>query len=192
MKNVRTHKAARDLTLDFFDRDPDTVAQDLIGAHVFVRGVGGKIVETESYDASDPASHSFRGPTAANTAMFGPPAHAYIYRSYGLHWCLNFVCRPGSAVLIRALEPTRGVQKMIVRRQTDKLKALCAGPGRLCMALAVDRALNGAYLLAPPFRLTPKAESIPLIKGPRIGITKAAAAIRRYGERSSPFLSRRF
>lgn len=160
--------------LDFFDREADFVAQDLIGAYLYVRGVGGKIVETESYDARDPASHSFRGPTKANAAMFGPHGHAYIDRSYGLHWCLNFVCRPGSAVLIRALEPTRGIQNMIHRRKTENAHALCAGPGKLCGALAIDGDLNGASLAAWPFRLRAKPAHACLVKGPRIGITKGS------------------
>ena len=177
-----------------FGQEIDALARALIGATLCVEGVGGRIVETEAYDAEDPASHSFSGPTRRNTAMFGPPGRAYVYRIYGAHWCLNVVGgpRPGAAVLIRALEPTDGIARMRERRGVDDLRRLCAGPGRLCQALAVGSAHDGRPLDAPPFSLQLAVSTPPLAVGPRIGLTKAADAPRRYGWRGSPFLSRPF
>ena len=177
----------------FFDRDADVVARALIGAPLTFSGVGGIIVETESYDPADPASHSFgERITARNCIMFGPPARAYVYRSYGIHWCLNFVCRSASAVLIRALEPRFGIARMKSRRGTDEIAKLCSGPGKLCEALGITAAENGSSLLRPPFRLLQTEVIAAVSVGPRIGITKAARAQRRYGLAGSPFLSRRF
>jgi DNA-3-methyladenine glycosylase len=177
----------------YFARHADIVAVSLIGAVVLVNGVGGRIVETESYDPDDPASHSYLyKKTARNAVMFERPGLAYVYRSYGLHWCLNFVCRGGSAVLIRALEPIEGLGTMKRRRGVQEVRALCAGPGRLCEALAVDASLNGASLLAEPFALYRRRREVEIASGPRIGITKAREALRRFGEKDSPFLSRRF
>jgi DNA-3-methyladenine glycosylase len=127
----------------FFDRSAPTVAADLVGAAFHIAGVGGVIVETEAYTDEDPASHSYKGQTPRNRAMFGLPASVYVYRSYGIHWCLNFVCRAGSAVLIRALQPTTGLELMQQRRRLDNPFLLCSGPGRLCQALAVTGDLNG-------------------------------------------------
>lgn len=143
----------------FLLRPVPLVARDLIGATLLVDGVGGFVVETEAYDRHDPASHSAAGPTARNAAMFGPPGRAYVYRSYGLHWCLNLVCgeSPGAAVLIRAIEPRHGLPEMRERRGPVADRLLCSGPGRLCQALGVDRALDGARLDAPPFLLLPPA-----------------------------------
>src|SRR5688572_19349137 len=131
-------------TSPFFLGDAPTVARNLVGALLVNDGVGGVIVETEAYDAMDPASHSFGGPKVRNRVMFGPPGHIYVYRSYGLHWCLNIVCGAGgAAVLVRAVEPTIGIEEMCCRRGTDDVFKLCAGPGRLCQALGVTGEVNG-------------------------------------------------
>lgn len=176
----------------FFERDAVTVARDLIGVEVLIDGGGGPIVETEAYDVRDPASHSFGGPTRRNAVLFGPPGHAYIYRIYGLHWCMNFVCAPISAVLIRAIEPRQGLAAMALRRGTGDPRQLCSGPGKLCQALAVDRALDGAPLDAPPFELRPADAPRAVAVGPRIGITRAVDTPWRFGEANSRFLSKPF
>ena len=180
---------------DFFLRDVAEVAADLIGVHLDVDGVGGVIVEVEAYDQADPASHSHRGQTRRNGAMFGPPGRAYVYRSYGVHWCLNFVCGPqgaGSAVLIRALAPGWGLDAMRARRGVTDPGQLCAGPGRLCQALAITGAHDGLRLDQPPFRLEPRQQAGAIVVGPRIGITKAADQPWRFGAAGSRFLSRPF
>ena len=171
------------------------VARELIGASVFVDGVGGRIVETEAYDETDPASHSYAGHTARNAAMFGPPGRAYVYRSYGIHWCLNFVCMPaghGAGVLLRALEPTHGLALMRERRGVDDVRLLCSGPGRLCQALGVTHALNGERLDRKPFRIVPRPEDAlrRVASGARIGISKAQDLPWRYVLHGSRFLSR--
>ncbi|HET7796093.1 MAG TPA: DNA-3-methyladenine glycosylase [Rhizobacter sp.] len=173
----------------------DEVARALIGAHVYVDGVGGRIVETEAYDRDDPASHSFSGPTERNGVMFGPPGRVYVYRSYGMHWCLNFVCREeghGAAVLIRAIEPLQGLDVMRERRGIEDERLLCAGPGRLAQALGVTRDLNGHRLDRKPFDLRPRDESLPVVAGPRIGISKAVELPWRFGLAGSRFLSKPF
>ncbi|MDP9096411.1 MAG: DNA-3-methyladenine glycosylase [Pseudomonadota bacterium] len=176
-----------------FDRPAPELASALIGVTLLVEHVGGVIVETEAYDHLDPASHSVRGPAPRNGAMFGPPAHAYIYRSYGIHWCLNLVCgpQPGSAVLIRALRPTAGLEIMRTRRGLDPERLLCSGPGRLCQALGITAVLDGQSLFAPPFQLLPGMPA-DVIAGPRIGLTRAVSTPWRFGQRGSPFLSRPF
>lgn len=178
----------------FWTRHPAEVAPDLIGWSVFVNGVGGRIVETEAYHHEDPASHSFSGPRPRNAVMFGPPAHVYVYRSYGMHWCMNFVCwagDPGGAVLIRALEPTAGFEIMADRRGLSDPRTLCSGPGKLCQALGITREHDGAALGKPPFEMRPGPAAGVLV-GPRIGITKAAEVPWRFGEAGSAFLSRPF
>ena len=177
----------------FFARDVDVVARALLGVVLTFRGVGGRIVETESYDPTDPASHSYgERRTPRNAIMFGPAGHAYVYRIYGMYWCLNFTCGHGSAVLIRALEPTAGLARMRVRRGTGDGALLCAGPGRLCQALDITGADNGRALTAPPFLLTRDGRRSAIVTGVRIGLTKGAEAPRRYGLKHSAFLSKRF
>ncbi|MFC3073289.1 DNA-3-methyladenine glycosylase [Shinella pollutisoli] len=175
---------------DFFRRDVVAVAVDLLGVRLLVDGVGGVIVETEAYRKDDEASHSYRGPTAANAAMFGDPARAYVYRSYGMHWCLNFVCEPGSAVLIRALEPTDGLEAMAARRPAAPPRRLCAGPGNLCKALGVTGGMNGLPVLRPPFLLERPAQAPASVSGCRIGISKAADRPWRFAVEGSAYLSK--
>jgi DNA-3-methyladenine glycosylase len=178
----------------FFDRDVDVVARELIGTNFVVDGVGGVIVETESYDASDPASHSFGMRRAEWTAsMFGPPGHIHVYKVYGLHWCLNFVCRVASAVLIRAIVPRFGIERMIERRGTTNLELLCSGPGRLCEALAITKSLDGASLVRAPLSLAvDPAQQPQIVRGIRIGLSKGREAERRFGLKDSIFLSKKF
>ena len=185
----------RRLTRAFFSRSVHKVAPDLIGATLLFNGVGGRIVELEAYDHTDPAAHSYRGPTSRNAVMFGPPGYAYVYRSYGIHWCLNLVCEPkgsASAVLIRALEPTVGLPVMRRRRGVRDERLLCAGPGRLCEALGITDAQYGLALDKPPFELFARSESVDVVAGVRIGITKAVALPWRYGLKGSRFLSKPF
>jgi DNA-3-methyladenine glycosylase len=177
----------------FFARDVHEVAEELIGATFLFDGVGGTIVELEAYHHEDPAAHGYRGRTARNATMFGPPGHAYVYRSYGIHWCVNFVCEAegvADAVLIRALEPTDGVAEMQRRRGLDDERLLCAGPGRLCQALGIAGDHDGLPLDRPPFRLEPREEAPEIVRGQRIGITRAAELPWRYGLAGSRFLSR--
>jgi DNA-3-methyladenine glycosylase len=186
---------AERLTRSFFNRSVHEVAPDLIGATLLVRGVGGRLVEVEAYHHTDPAAHSFRGPTERNAVMFGPPGYAYVYRSYGIHWCLNFVCEPkgsAAAVLIRALEPTAGLPLMRRRRGTSVERLLCSGPGRLTEALGITHRHNGFALDAPPFELLARQGDVEVVSGPRIGITKAVDLPWRYGEKGSRFLSKPF
>jgi DNA-3-methyladenine glycosylase len=185
----------RRLHQDFFARSVHEVAPDLIGATLLFKGTGGIIVEVEAYHHTDPAAHSYRGRTERNAVMFGAPGFAYVYRSYGIHWCLNFVCeREGSAsaVLIRAIEPTEGISAMQRRRGMKDLRALCSGPGKICEALGITRAHNALALDAPPFQLFARAGPAKIIKGVRIGITKAAENPWRYGLKDSKLLSKPF
>lgn len=170
------------------------LAQALIGATLLVDGVGGLIVETEAYDRPDPASHSYRGPTSRNAAMFGPPGHAYVYRSYGMHWCLNLVGGPdqGAAVLLRALRPLHGLDAMRTRRGAVSDRLLCAGPGRLCQALGVTVALDGLPLDRLPFHLLARTAACAVVAGPRIGISRAKDTPWRFGLQGSRYLSRPF
>ncbi|MFL6799255.1 MAG: DNA-3-methyladenine glycosylase [Xanthobacteraceae bacterium] len=186
---------ARQLRASFFARSVHAVAPDLIGATLLVSGVGGIIVEVEAYHQSDPAAHSFRGPTERNAVMFGPPGYAYVYRSYGIHWCLNFVCEPAgaaSAVLVRALAPTHRIATMRRRRGGAENRLLCAGPGRLCQALSITHAHNGLPLTRPPFQLLARSETVEIAVGARIGISQAVDRPWRYGLKGSPFLSKPF
>jgi DNA-3-methyladenine glycosylase len=166
------------------------VAPELIGMTLLFDGVGGRIVEVEAYDEADPASHSFSGPTPRNRVMFGPPGHAYVYKIYGIHFCLNFVCKPGSAVLIRALEPVQGIEAMLARRGAMPDKNLCSGPGKLAQALGIDLAQNGLALDTPPFAVKPAEETHDIGTGPRIGITKGVDTPWRFVKAGSPFLSK--
>jgi DNA-3-methyladenine glycosylase len=178
--------------MSFLDREAALVGPALLGAKLLVDGVGGLIVETEAYHPDDPASHSFRGPTPRNGAMFAGPPRVYVYRSYGIHWCLNIVCGGASAVLIRALEPTDGIHIMRRRRGLEDLRALCSGPGKLCAALGVTGTLDGHHLDAPPFTLILPRRPAVLSIGKRIGITKAPDVPWRFGIAGSRFLSKPF
>jgi DNA-3-methyladenine glycosylase len=181
------------LSTAFFARSVHDVAPDLIGVTLLVDGVGGPIVEVEAYDPTDPASHAYRGPTPRNAAMFGPPGHAYVYRSYGIHWCLNLVCEEegtAAAVLLRALEPTYGVQRMRERRRLDEPRLLAAGPGRLCEALGVTGEHDGRALDRPPFVLLARTDEPEIAVAPRIGITRGADQPWRYLLKGSRYLSR--
>jgi DNA-3-methyladenine glycosylase len=181
------------LRRSFFARSVHEVAPDLIGVTLLVDGVGGRIVEVEAYDQEDPASHAYRGRTTRNAAMFGPSGHAYVYRSYGIHWCLNLVCGDEGvpeAALIRALEPTHGIDAQRRRRGKDDLRALCSGPGKLCQALAITGEHDGLPLDRTPFRLEPRTETPEIVAAPRIGITRAKELSWRYLEAGSPYVSR--
>jgi len=180
----------------YFERSVHEVARDLIGSRLAIGEAAGVIVETEAYEASDPACHAYIGRTARNEVLFGPPGHAYVYLSYGIHSLLNFVTEPegsASAVLIRALEPTDGIELMKERRRQDRIEALCSGPGKLTEALGAGLELNGADLFTPPFELSEPAgrwSDLDVVTGPRIGITKAAELPWRYSVRGSRYVSR--
>jgi DNA-3-methyladenine glycosylase len=181
---------------EFFARSVHEVAPDLIGVTLLFDGVGGRIVEVEAYDHEDPASHAYGGRrTPRNASMFGPPGRAYVYRSYGIHWCLNLVCGDEGvpeAVLVRALEPTKGIGAQRERRGVEDVRALCSGPGKLCEALGVTIRHNGLALDRPPFELRAREGKPEIAIGPRIGITKAVDHPWRYGLKGSRFVSKRF
>ncbi|MEX2126846.1 MAG: DNA-3-methyladenine glycosylase [Xanthobacteraceae bacterium] len=185
----------RRLGRDFFARSVHEVAPELIGATLLCKGVGGIIVELEAYHHTDPAAHSYRGPTKRNAVMFGPPGFAYVYRSYGIHWCVNFVCEAegsASAVLIRAVEPTEGLAAMRRRRGVREERLLCSGPGRVCRALGITRVHNALPLDKAPFELRARVENLEIVAGPRIGITKSVEHPWRFGLAGSRFLSKPF
>ena len=190
-----TPRLGKPLKRSFFARGVLEVAPDLIGATLLLDGVGGIIVEVEAYHHTDPAAHSFRGPTPRNLVMFGPAGFVYVYRSYGIHWCVNFVCEKegsASAVLIRALEPTHGLAAMRRRRGLSDERALCSGPGKLTEALGITHAHNGLALDAPPIALHARTKKPDIVAGARIGITKAVELPWRYGLKGSKFLSKGF
>jgi DNA-3-methyladenine glycosylase len=179
----------------FFARSVHAIAPELIGATLLYRGVGGIIVEVEAYHHTEPAAHSFRGPTPRNAVMFGPPGYAYVYRSYGIHWCVNFVCEPAgsaAAVLIRALQPTHGLATMRRRRGIAAERLLCSGPGRLCQALGITGADNGLALEPSVFELRAAPSPPEIVVGPRIGISVAVELPWRYGLKASRYLSKPF
>jgi DNA-3-methyladenine glycosylase len=181
---------------DFFERSVHDVARDLVGCELRVDGVGGVIVEVEAYERDDPACHAYVGLTPRTATLFGPPGRAYVYLSYGIHSCLNFVCEPegrAAAVLIRALEPRWGIEEMRRRRGREALRDLCSGPGKLTEALGIGLDLDRAPLDEPPFEVHSPADEWAGVEvgcGPRIGITRAAELPWRFGARDSRFLSR--
>lgn len=188
-------RLGKPLKRSFFARGVLEVAPDLIGATLLVDGVGGIIVEVEAYHHSEPAAHSFNGPTPRNQVMFGPPGFSYVYRSYGIHWCVNFVCEKtgeASAVLIRALEPTHGIPAMRRRRGLHDERSLCSGPGKLCEALGITIAHSELPLDVPPYALHARVGKVEVVTGLRIGITKAVDLPWRYGLKGSKFVSKRF
>jgi DNA-3-methyladenine glycosylase len=188
-------KLGKPIKRAFFARSVHEVAPDLIGATMLVNGVGGIIVELEAYHHTEPAAHSYNGPTPRNLVMFGPPGFIYVYRSYGIHWCINFVCEKAgsaSAVLIRALQPTHGIPAMQRRRGLQDERSLCSGPGKLTEALAITHALNGLPLDSPPVALFARPRKVDVVTGLRIGLTKAVDLPWRYGLKDSKFVSKRF
>ena len=192
--------ALQKLPRSFYDRDTVTVARELLGKWMVRRIDGeeriGRIVEVEAYlGPLDLAAHSSKGRTARTEVMFGPPGRAYVYRSYGIHWCVNFVCEAegsASAVLIRALEPTHGVDAMRARRGLEDVRTLCSGPGKLTQALGISIAANALPLDAAPFAIHRRLAEPDIVTGPRIGIPKAADYPGRFGLRGSRFLSKPF
>jgi DNA-3-methyladenine glycosylase len=188
-------RLGKPLKRSFFGRSVHEVAPDLIGTTLLFNGVGGLIVEVEAYHHTEPAAHSYRGPTPRNQVMFGPPGFVYVYRSYGIHWCVNFVCEAegsASAVLIRALEPTHGIATMRRRRHLKEVHALCSGPGKLTEALGITIEHNALPLDQAPFSLHARVGSVEIAAGVRIGLTKAIDLPWRYGVKGSRFLSKPF
>lgn len=181
------------LTSDPFGQDIVSLARWLVGAKLLVRGVGGTVIETEAYGRDDPASHSFRGPNRRNAAMFGPPGSVYVYLSYGCHFCLNVVGRPGEAVLLRAIRPEIGLEVMAARRGRSPLdRDIASGPGRVGQALGVRLEDNGKLLGSPEFALSASPVSVPLHVGPRIGISKATDLPWRFGLADHPWRGKPF
>jgi DNA-3-methyladenine glycosylase len=184
------------LGIDFFERSVHDIARELVGCGLLFNGVGGVIVEVEAYERDDPACHAYVGLTPRTATLFGPPGRAYVYLSYGIHSCLNFVCEPegqAAAVLIRALEPRWGVEQMRHRRGRESLRDLCSGPGKLTEALGIGLDLDGARLDQAPFEVrSPDGDwtQVDVGCGPRIGVSRAAELRWRFGARGSPYLSR--
>jgi DNA-3-methyladenine glycosylase len=181
------------LGADFYDRSVHEVARDLIGCTLLYEGRGGTIVETESYEADDPACHAYVGLTERTRVLFGPPGYAYVYLSYGIHSLLNAVAEPegeAAAVLIRALEPTHGIEEMRARRGGRADADLCSGPGKLTEALGIGLRDNERDLTREPFLLTLPEERPRIVAGPRIGITKAVERPWRFCAAGSPYVSR--
>jgi DNA-3-methyladenine glycosylase len=177
----------------FTDFNVLDLARALLGARLVVRGCGGLIIETEAYALDDPASHSFAGQTLRNRSMFGPPGHAYVYRSYGIHLCLNVVARSGEAVLIRALSPDTGLDLMAARRPGRRVQDYCAGPGKLTAALGIRPEDDGKPFDGSELSLTlPPEPSESVLTGPRIGISKATERLWRFGLARYPGISRPF
>jgi DNA-3-methyladenine glycosylase len=192
---AKTLRLGKKLKRAFFNRSVHEVAPDLIGTTLLVGGVGGIIIEVEAYHHTEPAAHSFNGPTPRNRVMFGPPGFSYVYRSYGIHWCVNFVCEKegsASAVLIRALQPTHGIAAMRRRRGLHDERALCSGPGKLCEALGITIKHSELPLDQPPFALYARLSKPEIVAGVRIGLTKAVDLPWRYGLKESRFLSKGF
>jgi DNA-3-methyladenine glycosylase len=189
-------RPASPLDVAFFDRSVHDVATELVGCTLTYEGVGGVIVETESYEATDEACHAFGGRTPRNDVLFGPPALAYVYFSYGVHNLLNAVAEPegqAAAVLIRALEPRFGLEEMRARRGRQEALELCSGPGKLTQALGIGLDANGSSLLEPPFELRGRDrdnERIEIVAGPRIGISRATELPWRFCAAGSPYVSR--
>ncbi len=191
----RAQRLAEPLGANFFNRSVHAVARDLVGCQLFYDGVGGTVVETESYERDDPACHAYVGLTTRTEVLFGPPGRAYVYLSYGIHSLLNAVAEPegeAAAVLIRALEPTMGLEEMRARRGKRPDSDLCSGPGKLTEALGVGLDANGADLTAEPFLLLPPEAGWEgeIVTGPRIGITKAVERPWRFCLAGSPYVSR--
>jgi DNA-3-methyladenine glycosylase len=194
-RTLDRQKPGKTLKRGFFARSVHEVAPDLIGTTLLVDGTGGVIVEVEAYHHTEPAAHSYRGPTPRNLVMFGPPGFAYVYRSYGIHWCVNFVCEKAgsaSAVLIRALQPTDGIAAMRRRRDLHDERLLCSGPGKLTQALGITDKHNALPLDAPPISLHARPQTPEIVTGLRIGLTKAVDLPWRYGLKDSKFLSKPF
>jgi DNA-3-methyladenine glycosylase len=188
--------AADRLDAGFFDRSVHDVARDLIGCALLFNGTGGVIVECESYERGDPACHAYVGLTPRTEPLFGPPGHAYVYLSYGVHSCLNFVCEPegrAAAVLIRAVEPRWGIDRMSRRRRRERPRDLCSGPGKLTEALGIGLEMDRAPLTEPPFELRGRDQGwrqVAVETGPRIGISRAAELPWRFCATGSEYLSR--
>ena len=194
--SASTTTAGELLGPSFYERSVHDVARDLIGATLRFRGVGGVIVEVESYERDDPACHAYVGRTERTEVIFGPPARAYVYLSYGIHSLLNFVAEPdgsAAAILIRALEPRWGIEEMRRRRRLEDPRDLCSGPGKLTEALGLGLEWNGARLDSPPFEIRAPAEDwlrSEVVAGPRVGITRATELPWRFCAAASPYLSR--